>query len=387
MGRLLFLAFIIALTVCVLGFGAAFIGHQKRLLAQNELIRNATEFYDGGKYEEAFDLLKNADNAEPSERVMALRARTMSMIPSKKAGSLLMWQELEKKYPASPYMPEALLAKATHTEKDLKDTSKARDLYLQILEKYPNSESADRALLALAQQSIQNNNITLAQQDLQALLLRPPSTARDQAEFILGKMNMAALYSQDPDPMSTIYMIKQGDSLGRLSRQYNVPVDLIAGINKISPTALRIGQRLKIPKLENLEAVLDKKDCSLRLYCNKVFLQRYRLSVAPGNRVPLGRYTVKNKQASIKENKTADMATAANAADPLNPIGTKRINLNKNDVYIHQAISPGILGKQSENAVIATAADDLDELYSLLNNGIPIIITDSSKETSKESKK
>jgi len=385
MWRLLFLAFISAIVIGVLGFGAAFIGHQKRLLGQNEMIRNASDFYKEGKYREAYDLIKSADAVAANERVLALKARILCKLSENPKDGLDAWTDLLEKHPESDYTPEALLAQAEYQRVEMNEPDNAKKIYLQILEKYPNSEPADRALLSLSRIAIKENNIEQTRRNLEALIQRPMSDAREQAEFLLGKMNMEALYSPDPDPMSSVYVIKQGDSLSKVSNLFHAPVDLISGINRIENIrALRVGQRLKIPKLENLAAVVDLEKRAISLYCNQVFLQRYRIGIGLGKRVPIGNYTVQSKSIA-KDDKKA--AAAGTAIDPINQPGAKRINLNKNAVYIHQAYSPELIGKQSDSSVIAVSQSDLDELYSMLNKGIPVVIMASTQDKKVEEKK
>lgn len=367
------------------------------------MIKSAADFYHTGKYVEAIDLLLEADKTAPSIRLKAHLARCYAKMPKYADDSLKLWAEIEREAPNSPYIPEAMLARATHLRTDPNSQREVKALFLEVLEKYPNSEAADDALIYLSQIALNEHKGDLARQGLETLLLRPQSYGRDQAEFLIGDMNMSALYSPEPDPMSIIYTVKSGDAISRLSRQFKVPEDLITGLNRVSPTSLRIGQRLKIPKLDNLEAIIDKADFSLKLYCNKVFLKRYRVGLASGDRVKTGRYSVKTKS-TVKAPRptktpaptraTGRTATAMPTplpaeilpptTDPLNPVGAKRIDLSRNDLYFHRAASDNILGKYSELANIAVNAEDLDEIYSLLNQGTIVVVINTAETKSEE---
>ena len=396
--------------MAALSYGAAFIAHEKRLKAQNDLILSADNFYKDAKYPEAVNLLKTADETNPSLRVKVMLARCYSHMSQAKNDARKLWEEIEKEAPDSPYMSEALLMRANRLYRDEEKSAEAKPIYVSILERYPNTSATDDALFALAQIAMLENDPVLARMNLEALLQRPQSHSRDQAEYILGEMNMAALYSPDADPMSEVYTIKQGDAVAKLARQFKVSEDLITGINKINPSQLRIGQRLKIPKFGTLEMVIDRADCSLKLYNNKVFLKKYRVGLGEQERVAKGRYTVKAKvrpkpvrpaapsrtARSGQSDSAAPDAGAVTVAtatpspslsdNPLNPTGAKRIDFNKNDVYIHQAASDNVVGRVSDLAVIAVNSADLDELYSLLNTGVPITVIDSNEKKSEEKK-
>ncbi len=92
--------------------------------------------------------------------------------------------------------------------------------------------------------------------------------ARKQAEAqaVAEKNRKAAEVAKNEPPKSpSDYQVKRGDGLIKLARQYNVPVEVLAQANNISPsTSLQLGQNITIPsrsqvqRLEREVAVAQK---------------------------------------------------------------------------------------------------------------------------------
>ena len=79
------------------------------------------------------------------------------------------------------------------------------------------------------------------------------SEAKKQAEA--EKKQKAAEVAKNEAPKApTDYQVKKGDGLIKLARQYNMPVEVLAQANNLSPsTSLQLGQNITIPSRQQVE--------------------------------------------------------------------------------------------------------------------------------------
>ncbi len=77
----------------------------------------------------------------------------------------------------------------------------------------------------------------------------PDSTHRDEAEAMLGDLNLAALFSGLPGPGKQEYIVEKGDVLDRVAHKTHCNPELIFQANSLERVNLQIGQRLLIPQV------------------------------------------------------------------------------------------------------------------------------------------
>lgn len=81
--------------------------------------------------------------------------------------------------------------------------------------------------------------------------------AKKQAEAqALAERNREAAEAakKEPPKSPSDYQVKRGDGLIKLARQYNMPVEVLAQANNISPsTSLKLGQSIKIPSRSQVQ--------------------------------------------------------------------------------------------------------------------------------------
>ena len=78
---------------------------------------------------------------------------------------------------------------------------------------------------------------------------------KKQADAAAEKKQAAAEAAKNEPPKSpSDYQVKRGDGLIKLARQYNMPVEVLAQANNLSPsTSLQLGQSLTIPSRKQVE--------------------------------------------------------------------------------------------------------------------------------------
>ncbi|MGE6361881.1 SPOR and LysM peptidoglycan-binding domain-containing protein [Psychrobacter glacincola] len=79
--------------------------------------------------------------------------------------------------------------------------------------------------------------------------------ARKKADATAEKKQAAAEAAKNEPPKSpSDYQVKRGDGLIKLARQYNMPVEVLAQANNLSPsTSLQLGQNITIPSRKQVE--------------------------------------------------------------------------------------------------------------------------------------
>ena len=79
--------------------------------------------------------------------------------------------------------------------------------------------------------------------------------AKKQAQAAAEKKREAAEAAKNEPPKSpSDYQVKRGDGLIKLARQYNMPVEVLAQANNLSPsTSLQLGQSITIPSRKQVE--------------------------------------------------------------------------------------------------------------------------------------
>ncbi|MDX1786877.1 MAG: LysM peptidoglycan-binding domain-containing protein [Psychrobacter sp.] len=93
---------------------------------------------------------------------------------------------------------------------------------------------------------------TLKEQEAEA---KKQADAKKQAQAAAEKKREAAEAAKNEPPKSpSDYQVKRGDGLIKLARQYNMPVEVLAQANNLSPsTSLQLGQSITIPSRKQVE--------------------------------------------------------------------------------------------------------------------------------------
>lgn len=363
MSKTLF-AFITAVfVVAVLAGGTAFIMQQNKLSEFRRLALQAEEKINTNSPDEAIPLLKRVESQGGTDRSSFLLGR-IYFERGDFTQALEWFRHLQEKYPRSDYVAQALLYEGRHALEVENNPGLALERFLQVLSRYPKSDAADFALLHLARLSYDKGDVAQARKNLDQILKKPSSPARNEAEFLLGDINMKALYGPDPQPGDEIYTIQRGDRLAILSRKLGVPVDLIIAINKVDPRSLSIGRQLKIPRL-NLSIVVDKSERTLTLKNNNQLLKKYHVGINRNERaIPEGNYVITSKVSS-PEYIDPDTGQSIKAGAPGNPLGTRQLTLRR-DISIHGTNAPETVGKYTNRGWISMKNEDVEELYGLV---------------------
>ena len=365
--RTIVVLIMLAVVGVVLAGGTAFIIQQNRLAEFRRAAAQAQEKAEAKEYPEAITLLQKVESRGGTAQSATLLGR-IYYEQGRTADAIKLFDRVLKNYGNTPYTPEAMLYKARYAQEIEGKQKAAKQQYLEILDKHRNSAAADFALVYLARMSYEEGDVRKAKTNLDVVIKKGDSPARNDAEMLVGNINMKMLLSPQPGPNDEVYTIKRGDSIWKLERALKVPGDLIVGINKLKPSALTVGQQIKVPRLD-IAISIEKPQRMLVVRNNGTFLKKYQVGINQNDsRVPAGDFTISSKYEKGYEFVDPDTNTTFKAGDPANPLGTRFLQLRR-DMGIHGTNDPDSIGKYIAKGYIAMRNEDIEELYTIVRAG------------------
>lgn len=209
----------------------------------------------------------------------------------------------------------------------------------------------------------------LARQAFEDLLARyPDSTHREEAEDLLGELNISSLFSGLPGPGKSEYYVERGDVLDRVAKKTKCSAELIFQANNLERIMLQIGQKLEIPSVEfSIQIHLGPK--KLLLLDHGLFFKAYAI-----------------REARSLPKKTGDIHTKV--VEKIAVANSRRVTFGAKD-FPGSARSLTLAGQsgftiygESETAGhppgsgITLADADVQELSTLVSPGVPVVISE-----------
>lgn len=257
-----------------------------------------------------------------------------------------------------------------------RDNKKALSLYEQIIKDYPESDKAKWAQTGLAEIAFARGDFKKAKSILAPIYEQTGDDLKlkDRVEELIGKVNLAIVFSRDREEQDIIYTVQRGDLLTNIARDHHVSPELLIRCNGlIDARKLVVNKRIKIPNLE-FSIVVDKWTNELYLYNKGKFFKKYKVRTGVYNdQTPVGEYKILSKNASPVWNNPKD-GKRYEANDPTNELGTRWMSFLGASLGIHGTIHPETLGKYSSNGCVGMLMPDVEELYNLVSVGTPLKI-------------
>ena len=95
------------------------------------------------------------------------------------------------------------------------------------------------------------------------------------------------------------YTVQPNEQLRSIARQYNVPWEFLARLNRIDPQRMRSDEQLKVVK-GPFSAVIDLSDFTLTIHAHGYYVRRYPVGVGQEGSTPTGRLSVILKESNPK---------------------------------------------------------------------------------------
>jgi LysM repeat protein len=185
------------------------------------------------------------------------------------------------------------------------------------------------------------------------------------------------------------YTVQAGDSLEKIVRRHKIGCDwrLVARINNIKrPEAIRVGQRLKLPK-GPFSAVVTKRDYRVDLCMgagsDRVVMTSLPCGLGSANGTPTGRFRVRPGSKLLNPEWTHPVTGQQfKADDALNPIGEHWLGIEGIEASnsslagygMHGTIEPESIGRDMSLGCVRLVAEDIAIVWETLGDGCEIEI-------------
>lgn len=203
----------------------------------------------------------------------------------------------------------------------------------------------------------------------------------------LNEINETVVFSNRKfisDPYAVAHVVKPGESMEKIAKQYDVTWKFIGRLNNISdPRKLQAGKSLKIVK-GPFHALVDKSDFTLDIYLGKpgepgaILVKRLRVGLGESDSTPTGVWNIDNKLENPRYyNPRAEGPRVIEPDDPKNPLGERWIALvgasgqavGKTSYGIHGTIDPESIGQKKSMGCIRMLNEDVELVYDMLVTG------------------
>ena len=216
----------------------------------------------------------------------------------------------------------------------------------------------------LVAEYLEKGKIFEARNELSDLYFRETDIKkRNEIKNKLDELNEVLVFSSTPTPDSVNYVVKPGDSLVKIAKEFDISYEFIMRINKKPRTLIKIGERLKILKGE-LTLLVDKSDYTLTILLNGHFIKQYPIGIGKSDKTPVGEFVVDNK---LIHPTWYSPEGVYKYGHPKNVLGTRWIGFeDKNDLYgygIHGTVDPDSIGKDMSNGCIRLKNENVEELF------------------------
>ena len=237
----------------------------------------------------------------------------------------------------------------------------------------PDSPVADEALLRLGEVYEQQQQLAQARATYTALLERFPNSLRvTEAQAKLGGVNVALLFSPTVTETDTVYVVKPGDSLGKIAAAQHTTVDLLQQANGLKDHVIHPNQKLKVTNT-HFRIHVDKSQNRLLVTRDNAFFKAYVVSTGKDNSTPVGTFTIVNK---VPKPVWYHQGAVVPPDSPENILGTRWMGFNKPGYGIHGTTDPGALGQQVTAGCVRMSNAEVEELFSMVPIGTEVTIED-----------
>ncbi|MCX7818787.1 MAG: L,D-transpeptidase family protein [Kiritimatiellae bacterium] len=207
----------------------------------------------------------------------------------------------------------------------------------------------------------------------QALESAREPAVRRAAEDLLGEIHIAMVFSPAPMPEKSDYVIQPGDRLATIARRFGCTVELLMKGNGLKGEVIRPGDRLRVLS-GRFSVEVDKSDNELVVRLNDRFFKRYRIGTGEFDKTPTGQFTITERIAQPTwwrpDGRTVPYG------DKENVLGTHWLSLNVPGYGIHGTWEPETIGRSVSAGCIRLLNSDIEELFTLLPAGTPVVIHD-----------
>lgn len=284
-------------------------------------------------------------------------------------------------FASHPERPRALVQLGGALEALGRD-DEARGVYVGVKETAPPALRAP-ALTGLARLAEKQGNLEEAQAlSRQAVDEAPWDSAEwNEAADVLGRVNVALIFSTKQTADAEYYTVTAGDNLTDIGKKLNTTQGLLTRANGLADDAtLRVGDRLKYTH-KDFRIVIERETRRLFLYDGGGLFKVYKAGLGrEGKETALGSYRIGNKQKDPDWFKPGEGRIPY--GDPRNELGTRWMPLVPEvadlprDLGIHGTWADDSIGEFSSSGCARMTNADVEELFDLVVRATPVEIVD-----------
>lgn len=178
------------------------------------------------------------------------------------------------------------------------------------------------------------------------------------------------IFTSNERQFGTPHLVEYGETLQAIAKQYEVPWQYLALLNRVTPEKLQAGQELKVVR-GPFGAVVDLSAFTLTVHAHGWYVNKYRIGTGKDHKTPLGEFVVEDKL----ENPTwyNPDGGIVEPDDPENPLGEYWLGLG-NHIGIHGTNDPSTIGRAASRGCIHLGDSEIEEVFSLLSTGSKVLI-------------
>lgn len=243
----------------------------------------------------------------------------------------------------------------------------------------PADSVAKRAVsvLAAGKDALQRGDLVSARTYLSEAMqlgVQEPDLELVRAELTrIGNETVFSPRIHDNDPLVSRYIIKPGETLGKIAKANKITADLLAAINGIvDKNRIRAGQTIKVVT-GPFRAVVHKETYSMDVFLGNTLVKHFRVGLGVDGSTPSGAWTVGTKLVNPTYYPPRG-GTIVEADDPQNPLAERWIGLvgtgggalGQERYGIHGTVEPDSIGQSVSFGCIRLYNEDVEALYTYL---------------------
>ncbi len=197
-------------------------------------------------------------------------------------------------------------------------------------------------------------------------------------EDILGEINIELLLTPAAMPEKTDYVVKTGDSLARIAKQFGTTVELVQMSNQVRGHMIRPGDRMRVFNAP-FSLRISKSRNELEVYAGGRFFKRYQVGTGKHGTTPAGIFVINDKIPEPPWWRPDGQVVPFGDKD--NVLGTRWLSLKPVEgtdpvrgYGIHGTWEPETIGKQASAGCVRLLNEDVEQLYILLPLGARVVI-------------
>ncbi len=188
----------------------------------------------------------------------------------------------------------------------------------------------------------------------------------------IESINIKLLFSPAITPKSVSYVIKSGDTLAKIAKEYNTTVELIKKSNGLRDDRIVPGRKIKVWNAP-FSILVDKSQNTLVLKSEEEIFKTYIVSTGANNSTPVGTFKIIEK---IPNPTWFKAGVVVPPESPENVLGTRWLGFDLPGYGIHGTTDPKNLGKQVTQGCVRLSNPEVEELYTIVAKGTEVTIAD-----------